>query len=221
MSQFIVQVANLSHLHFAETICNEMQESAKARGTGIAKRSPDYIQQKMLEGKSIIALSKNGQWAGFCYIETWSHGEYVANSGLIVSPEFRQSGLAKKIKEEAFKLSRKKYPNAKLFGLTTGIAVMKINSELGYIPVPYSELTKDEAFWKGCESCINFQILQSKEKKNCLCTAMLYNPNEKRRWFDFKAKKKILERLIKIKQSTFLKLKPKTTKNEKENIISL
>ena len=221
MSQFVVQVANLSHLHFAETICNEMQESAKARGTGIAKRSPDYIQQKMLEGKSIIALSKSGQWAGFCYIETWSHGEYVANSGLIVSPVFRQSGLAKKIKEEAFKLSRKRYPNAKLFGLTTGLSVMKINSELGYIPVPYTELTQDKAFWKGCESCINFQILQSKEKKNCLCTAMLYNANEKRRWFDFKTNKKILERLIKIKQNSFLKLKNKTNKYEKENTLSL
>ncbi|HRG91111.1 MAG TPA: hypothetical protein PLW44_18940, partial [Chitinophagales bacterium] len=63
--------------------------------------------------------------------------------------------------------------------LTTGLAVMKINSDLGYEPVTYSELTDDEEFWKGCQSCVNFQILQSKERKNCLCTAMLYDPAEK------------------------------------------
>lgn len=215
MQQFIVQVANNQHLLYAETICNEMELSAKARGTGIAKRTPEYIQQKMLEGKAVIALSKQGVWAGFCYIETWSHGNYVANSGLIVSPSFRKSGLATDIKKAIFELSKTKYPTAKIFGLTTGLAVMKINSDLGYEPVTYSELTQDEAFWKGCESCVNFEILKSKDRKNCLCTAMLYNPAEKskRRWFDFSKKSKVAERLLKIKQSTFLKkiiLKEKT-----------
>jgi hypothetical protein len=160
-------------------IVDEMEASAKARGTGIAKRSPDYITQKMLEGKAVIALTKEGEWAGFCYIETWSHGNYVANSGLIVSPKFRKSGLAKRIKEKIFELSRTKYPDAKIFGLTTGLAVMKINSDLGYEPVTYSELTQDDQFWKGCQSCVNFEILKSKERKNCLCTAMLYDPEEK------------------------------------------
>lgn len=207
MQHFNVQVAHEQHLHYADTICNEMELSAKARGTGIAKRTPDYIRQKMLEGKAVIALTKQGDWAGFCYIETWSHGNYVANSGLIVSPSFRKSGLATEIKKKIFELSKSKYPHAKIFGLTTGLAVMKINSELGYEPVTYSELTQDEAFWKGCQSCVNHEILMSKDRKNCLCTAMLYNPEEKDKpkWFIFSDKKKIMERLLRIKQSVFIK----------------
>ena len=179
MVHFIVQVANEQHLHFAETICHEMESSAKARGTGIAKRTPEYIRQKMLEGKAVIAFTSSGEWAGFCYIETWSHGKYVANSGLIVTPKFRKGGLATQIKNKIFELSRSNYPDAKLFGLTTGLAVMKINSDLGYEPVTYSELTQDEAFWKGCQSCVNYEILKSKDRRNCLCTAMLYDPEEK------------------------------------------
>lgn len=164
--------------HYAETITTEMEESAKARGTGIAKRSPDYIRQKMTEGKAVIALTTDGTWVGFCYIEAWQHEKYVANSGLIVSPAFRKSGVARDIKKKVFELSRKKYPNAKIFGLTTGLAVMKINSDLGYEPVTYSELTTDEEFWKGCRSCVNYDILMAKERKNCLCTAMLFDPEE-------------------------------------------
>lgn len=175
---FTVCIADATHTHWADIICTEMAESAKARGTGIARRSPDYIVEKILEGKAVIAFSDEGKWAGFCYIETWGHGSYVANSGLIVSPHFRKSGIARKIKEKIFELSRSKYPEAKIFGLTTGLAVMKINSELGYEPVTYSELTDDEAFWAGCKSCVNYNILQTKERKNCLCTAMLYDPAE-------------------------------------------
>ena len=180
-SDFVVIPATEKHIVYAEQICNEMEESAKARGTGIARRSPEYVAQKMLEGKAVIALHKDGRWAGFCYIETWSHGEFVANSGLIVSPEFRKAGLAKAIKKRIFALSREKYPKAKIFGLTTGLAVMKINSELGYEPVTYSELTQDENFWKGCQSCVNYDILTMKERKNCMCTAMLWDPEEKQK----------------------------------------
>lgn len=171
-------VADATHYSFAQIICDEMASSAKVRGTGIAKRSPDYIVQKMLEGKAVIAFSPDGIWAGFCYVESWSHGSYVANSGLIVTPAFRKFGLAKAIKTKIFELSKKLYPEAKIFGLTTGLAVMKINSDLGYEPVTYSELTQDEAFWAGCKSCINYDILMLKERKNCLCTAMLYDPEE-------------------------------------------
>lgn len=171
--------------HYASQIAEEMASSAKARGTGIAKRTPEYIALKMTEGKAIIALTKSGIWAGFCYIEEWGHGKFVANSGLIVHPDFRGFGVAKGIKYKIFELSRKKYPNAKIFGLTTGLAVMRINSELGYEPVTYSELTDDNQFWQGCKSCVNYEILQSKERKNCLCTAMLYDPLEK------EAKKKL------------------------------
>ena len=189
IQDFKIQVATGEHAEYAPQICDEMAESAKARGTGIAKRSPEYVANKMLEGKAVIALYKDGTWAGFCYIETWSHGQFVANSGLIVNPMFRKVGLAKAIKEQVFKLSRKKYPDAKIFGLTTGLAVMKINSELGYEPVTYSELTQDEAFWQGCKSCVNYDILMSKERKNCMCTAMLFDPEEKAKEIEEKMKK--------------------------------
>ncbi len=177
-NRFQIMVANATHCNFAQLICEEMAASASVRGTGIAKRSPDYIVKKMLEGKAVIAFDAEGMWAGFCYVESWSHEQYVANSGLIVAPVFRKSGLAKAIKRKIFELSRHLYPDAKIFGLTTGLAVMKINSDLGYEPVTYSELTQDEAFWAGCKSCVNYDILMAKERKNCLCTAMLYDPEE-------------------------------------------
>ena len=171
-----LEVSSEKHLVYVEEIRNEMEDSAKKRGTGIAKRSSEYLSKKISEGNSIIAIDENGTWAGFCYIETWTNGEYVANSGLIVSPQFRNVGLATQIKERIFELSREKYPNAKIFGLTTGLAVMKINSNLGYKPVIYSELTQDEQFWNGCKNCVNYEILMMKERKNCLCTAMLFVP---------------------------------------------
>ena len=171
-----LEVSSEKHLVYVEEIRNEMEDSAKKRGTGIAKRSSEYLGKKISEGNSIIAIDENGTWAGFCYIETWTNGEYVANSGLIVSPQFRNRGLATQIKERIFQLSREKYPNAKIFGLTTGMAVMKINSSLGYKPVIYSEMTQDEQFWNGCKNCVNYDILMMKERKNCLCTAMLFVP---------------------------------------------
>ena len=176
--EFIVQVATEEHLHYAETICREMEESARQRGTGIAKRDPEYIKQKIREGKAVVATREDGAWAGFCYIETWSHGNYAANSGLIVNPEFRKYGLATRIKHTAFTLSREKYPQAKLFGLTTSSPVMKINSELGYRPVTLPELTDDEQFWKGCQSCVNYDILTRMNRKHCLCVGMIYDPAE-------------------------------------------
>lgn len=201
-NDFIVIPASEEHIPYAIQICDEMAESAKARGTGIARRTPEYVSQKMQEGKAVIALTKDGQWAGFCYIETWSHGQFVANSGLIVNAAYRNQGLAKAIKYRVFELSRQKYPNSKIFGLTTGLAVMKINSELGYEPVTYSELTQDEDFWKGCQSCVNFDILQSKGRKNCMCTAMLWDPTEKAKEVEKKMKKlshkaSLLERIEK------------------------
>jgi len=206
--KIIVRIANSNDVHYAETITNEMEASAKARGTGIAKRSPEYVAAKMQEGKAVIALLEDGTWVGFCYIEAWGHDQYVANSGLIVAPAFRKTGVAKRIKQEVFNLSKQKYPNSKIFGLTTGLAVMKINSDLGYEPVTYSELTDDEEFWAGCRSCVNYDILMSKERKNCLCTAMLYDPKDHYEPVEtidhFAKKKKVYERLMRLKQSKFL-----------------
>jgi hypothetical protein len=213
-NDFIVIPASEEHIPYATQICDEMAESAKARGTGIARRTPEYVSQKMQEGKAVIALTKDGKWAGFCYIETWSHGQFVANSGLIVNAAYRNQGLAKAIKYRVFELSRKKYPNSKIFGLTTGLAVMKINSELGYEPVTYSELTQDEDFWKGCQSCVNFDILQSKGRKNCMCTAMLWDPAEK--------EKEIAEKMQKLShKASLLERIEKTLKKSAKMILTL
>ena len=172
---FRVEVAGPQHFGYAEPVCQLIEEAAHARGTGIAKRQPQYIRQKMEEGKAVIALYGD-ELAGFCYIETWSHNKYVANSGLIVAPRFRKQGLAKRIKQRAFQLSREKFPEAKLFGITTSLAVMRINSELGYEPVTFSELTDDDVFWQGCQSCPNFDVLTRMDRRICLCTGMLYDP---------------------------------------------
>ncbi|MCC5920869.1 MAG: GNAT family N-acetyltransferase [Cyclobacteriaceae bacterium] len=213
---FIVIKATSAHYKWAETIAAEMEESAKARGTGIAKRSPDYLRAKMQEGKAIIAFTYNDEWAGFCYIEAWQHEQYVANSGLIVAPKYRNQGLSQKIKEETFKLSRKMYPNSKIFGLTTGAAVMKINSKLGYFPVAYQDLTHDPQFWQGCQSCVNYNILQQKERKNCLCTAMLYDVSsshkEKNKMAlrpDFQQRLRLFKRWVRFKKHLLLKNKNK------------
>lgn len=218
MTQFTVRVATAADVSFADIICQQIEESALKRGTGIAKRSPEYIVKKMQEDKAIVAFAKDGRWAGFCYIETWSHGKFSANSGLIVHPDFRKEGLAKRIKEKAFQQSRKLFPNAKLFGLTTSLPVMKINSDLGYEPVVYSELTDDQDFWKGCASCVNYSILMSKDKTNCMCTAMLFDPKEKsgKRW-NFIKKSKVYERLLSIKKAAFLKFSKKKEEVQLQN----
>lgn len=175
-----VIVADASHEKYVDEILETISAAAKVRGTGIAKRTHEYVAQKMREGKAVIALAgEQEEFAGFCYIESWGNKQYVANSGLIVVDKFRRRGLAKRIKKTAFNLSRKKWPEAKLFGLTSGGAVMRINTELGYVPVPFAELTDDEAFWRGCEGCINHDILERTGRRYCICTAMLYDPAEK------------------------------------------
>lgn len=214
----IIRVATHLDTHYAKRITDEMESSAKARGTGIAKRTPEYVAAKILEDKAVIAVTTTGQWVGFCYIEAWEHGAFVANSGLIVAPEFRKSGVARLIKRKIFDLSRQKYPTSKIFGLTTGLAVMKINSELGYEPVTYSELTNDEEFWAGCKSCVNYDILMSKGRKNCMCTAMLFDPADhyepKETTAYFEKKRKVFERLQRLKENNLLK---RIIKKDKEN----
>ena len=205
MDKIIVQVATPDHAIYSDEICHLIEISAQQRGTGIARRAPEYIHQKIEEGKAIIALSDK-TLVGFCYIESWSDKQYVANSGLVVKHEFRSTGIATKIKRKAFERSRKLFPKAKLFGLTTSLPVMKINSELGYIPVTYGELTKDELFWDGCKSCVNYEILMSKDKINCMCTAMLHDPQMagKKRW-NFMRKSKLYERFMKMKKKRLTK----------------
>ena len=177
MEEINVMVADASHEKYIDTILKTIEEAAKVRGTGIAKRSHDYIATKMREAKAVIALAGD-RFAGFSYIETWGNRQYVTTSGLIVHPDFRGQGVARRIKDMTFTLARTRWPHAKIFSLTSGAAVMSMNTRLGYQPVTFADLTDDEAFWRGCEGCINVDVLQRTGRKYCICTAMLYDPEE-------------------------------------------
>lgn len=177
MEEIKVMVADESHIKYVDTILKTIEDAAKVRGTGIAKRSPDYVATKMKEAKAVIAL-QDDTFAGFSYIETWGNKRYVTTSGLIVHPDFRERGLAKRIKNMTFTLARVRWPHAKIFSLTSGSAVMKMNTQLGYHPVTFADLTDDESFWRGCEGCVNKDILHRTERKFCICTAMLFDPED-------------------------------------------
>jgi len=177
MEEIIVVVADASHEKYVDTILETITVAAKVRGTGIAKRSHEYVTTKMREGKAVIALCGE-EFAGFSYIETWGNKHYVTTSGLIVSPNYRNMGVAKHIKDMTFTLARTRWPKAKIFSLTSGSAVMKMNTNLGYMPVTFSDLTDDEAFWRGCEGCVNVDVLKRTERRYCICTGMLFNPED-------------------------------------------
>ena len=176
-----ITIASERHISYIPQIELAITNASLQKGTGIAVRSREYLAEKILQGKSVIAVSGDGTWAGFCYIESWGHNKFVANSGLIVDEAFRGLGLAGEIKKRALELSARLFPGAKLFGLTTSLAVMKINSTLGYRPVTFSELTNDDQFWKGCETCPYYDILVRTKRDDCLCTAMIMDPEEKNR----------------------------------------
>lgn len=177
MEEIKVVVADASHEKYVDTILQTIAEAAKVRGTGIAKRTHEYLATKMREAKAVIAL-QGERFAGFSYIETWGNKQYVTTSGLIVHPDFRGLGLAKRIKDVTFTLARKRWPHAKIFSLTSGSAVMKMNTQLGYHPVTFNDLTDDESFWRGCEGCVNVDVLHRTNRKYCICTAMLFDPDE-------------------------------------------
>jgi len=174
--RIIVRAAIAADVVFADEIIHEMESSAIARGSGISKRSAASVIEKIDTGKAIVAVTEAGEWAGFSYIETWDNGKFVSNSGLIVSPKHRNQGVASEIKTQIFELSKTKYPSAKIFSITSGLAIMKMNTRLGFEPVTYSEVARESKFWDGCKSCVNYNVLQSKDRCNCLCTAMLFDP---------------------------------------------
>ncbi len=171
-----ITIASREHLNQVDSICYQMAQSALTRGTGIAGRTPEEIRQKILEGKAVIATRSNGQWVGFAYLNSWEEGQFISQSGLIVDPVYRQQGIAKHIKRALFEMSRRLFPNAKLFSITTSQAVMRLNSQLGFRPVAFSELPQDCHFWDQCASCTNCDILARTGRKYCLCTGMLYEP---------------------------------------------
>lgn len=199
-----IVIADHTHQRYANSISQSITDSSKVRGTGIAKRTPEYIISKMENGNAVIALDGN-KFAGFCYIEAWNHGKFVANSGLIVHPDYRGIGLARDIKKVIFEHSRSKFPGAKVFSITTGLAVMKLNSALGYKPVTFSELTTDQTFWEGCQTCKNYDVLQRTEQKMCLCTGMLYDPNGETKGVQKPVKASVFKRLKSIKETLYLK----------------
>ncbi|WPU92070.1 GNAT family N-acetyltransferase [Mucilaginibacter sabulilitoris] len=176
--RIIVRSAIPSDVVYADQIIREMESSALARGSGISKRSASCIIEKINTGKAIVAVTEKGEWAGFSYIETWDNETFVSNCGLIVSPKHRSQGVASQIKAQIFELSRTRYPLASVFSITSGLAIMKMNTKLGFEPVTYAEITQQQSFWDGCKSCVNYNILQSKNRRNCLCTAMLFNPSK-------------------------------------------
>lgn len=176
-TEISVEFAQEEHAKYAERICTLIYESALQRGTGIARRSNEYIASKITGGKAVVAL-EGEKLVGFSYIESWGHGDYVATSGLIVDPDYRNLGLARRIKEKTFELARMRFPFAKIFSITTSLPVMKLNSRMGYKPVTFSELTDDEEFWQGCKGCINYDILQRNNRRMCLCTDMLFDPKQ-------------------------------------------
>jgi len=177
----LITIASGEHLEYVPVIGQALKSASLEKGAAIAVRSAEYLSQKIMQGKAVIACGTEGKWAGFCYIESWGHNRFVANSGLIVSENFRGIGLAGEIKKRALELSASLFPGAKIFGLTTSLAVMKINSGLGYRPVTFSELTDDDQFWKGCETCPYYDILVRTKRDDCLCTAMIMDPNEKKK----------------------------------------
>lgn len=195
---FVVEVASEEHLKYVDEILATIEEAANVRGTGIAKRKPEYLAQKIREAKAVIAL-KGERFVGFSYIETWEEKHYVTTSGLIVHPDFRGLGLAKRIKDLTFTLARTRWPHAKIFSLTSGAAVMAMNTQLGYKPVTFEELTEDEAFWKGCDGCINVDVLRRTDRKYCICTGMLFDPTEH---LPAKISDEVLERIKAIDENT-------------------
>ena len=196
-NELTVEVASEKHLIYVDEILKTIEDAAKVRGTGLAKRKPEYVAQKIKEAKAVIAL-QGERFAGFSYIETWEHKQYVTTSGLIVHPDFRGMGLAKRIKDLTFSLARTRWPHAKIFSLTSGAAVMTMNTQLGYKPVTFAELTSDESFWKGCEGCINVDVLKRTDRKYCICTGMLFDPEEH---LPAKIPQEVLERIRKIDEA--------------------
>ena len=197
-----VMVADASHEKYVDTILDTIEKAAKVRGTGIAKRTHEYVATKMKEAKAVIALYGD-EFVGFSYIETWGNKQYVTTSGLIVDPKFRGLGVAKRIKDLTFTLARTRWPHAKIFSLTSGAAVMAMNTQLGYHPVTFADLTDDEAFWRGCEGCINVDVLKRTGRKYCICTGMLYDPEEH---LPAKLPEEVLERLKKLKNLSMIKI---------------
>lgn len=174
-ADFTVKTADCNHHKYIPDILEAIYDASKVKGNSIVMRDPAYLAKKMDEGKAVIA-TQGDKFAGFCYIESWESERFIANSGLIVKPEYRGLGLASRIKKTIFDICRTMFPDAKIFSITKSQAVIKMNTRLGFMEVPYSELTVDPKFWKGCDTCPHYQTLLDNGMQNCECHGLLYIP---------------------------------------------
>lgn len=172
-----VLVADESHKSYIPDILAAIYEASKVKGNSIVMRDPEYLAQKMREGKAVIALC-DGVFVGFCYLECWQDEQFVANSGLIVKPEYRGLGVATGIKKQIFEICRTMFPEAGIFSITKSQAVIRMNTALGFERVSYDQLTTDPKFWKGCDTCPDYPVLQASQGKSCHCIGLLYRPHK-------------------------------------------
>ena len=59
-----VLVAGPEHEKYVDTILDTIAEAAKVRGTGIAKRTHEYLATKMKEAKALIQKVMNNEEIG-------------------------------------------------------------------------------------------------------------------------------------------------------------
>lgn len=173
---FEVTVATEAHIIYIKDILAAIYEASQVPGNSIVMRDPDYLALKMREGKAVIALCDDGSFAGFCYLECWQDEQFLANSGMIVKPEYRGQGLATRIKQEIVRVCHEMFPDAAIFGITKSEAIKKISLRLGFEEVPYTEITTDPKFWKGCDTCRHYDELLANGGRSCHCTALILKP---------------------------------------------
>lgn len=145
-----------------------------ARGHDIAEREVDWLRAKIEKGRAALAL-RDDELVGFGYWSDWEEGAFLSHSGLVVRPDMRGHGLGRRLKDVLVESSRRAFPRATLMSLTTSPQVKAMNLSLGFRVVPLELLTKDPAFWKGCETCRNFAEVQARGEI-CCCEGMILPP---------------------------------------------
>jgi len=145
-----------------------------ARDHDIATRDPEFLQDKIITSKAVVALQHRAM-VGFGYYCDWQGGRFVSHSGLVVHRRMRGSGLGHLIKQELFAASRRQFPRAIIMSLTSSPAVQAMNRSLGFRTVPLDQLTTDPEFWEGCRACRNFAAIQSCAGR-CCCEGMIQRP---------------------------------------------
>lgn len=168
--------ATTEHLRYVPAIVQLIEDASNEPGAALAKRSAEYVTSKIEHGFAVIALTEDDKVVGFQCLSPWEGDKFVSHSALVVHPNFRRQGLSREIKGQIVELTRKKFPEAIMFGITLSPSVMSLNTAHGFRPVGYDSLTKDDAFWKGCETCPYHDVLLKMQRTVCLCTALRLDP---------------------------------------------